>query len=74
MPIGLATISSYFAEIGIQHKVIDCFGSEPTKPTHGPHFWSFGINPSDLMRKLTDCETVVIYANQASNHESVIQS
>jgi anaerobic magnesium-protoporphyrin IX monomethyl ester cyclase len=73
MPIGLATISSYFAEIGIQHKVIDCFGSEPTKPTHGPHFWSFGINPGILVRQLTDCKTVVIYANQAANHESVIE-
>ena len=73
MPIGLATISSYLAKLEVRHKVVDCFGINPTQPTHSKNHWIFGLNPNQFIEEIPDCETAIIYANQASNHESIIQ-
>jgi radical SAM superfamily enzyme YgiQ (UPF0313 family) len=73
MPIGLATISSYLMDLELQHKIIDCFGSQPNQVFQGAHYWNFGIYIEDLIQEISDCESVIVYANQASNHESVIE-
>ena len=69
MPIGLATFAGGLNKIGISYKVLDLFGLNPMNYYKHNNSWVFG---EDLFKAITALskmpDTIVIFANQASNH------
>jgi anaerobic magnesium-protoporphyrin IX monomethyl ester cyclase len=74
MPIGLAYLNGMIQFLGHSLESYDLFGMNPRKCTKKKSKWWFGDNPDILFRaKDFSPDIFLIFANQASNHSSVIE-
>lgn len=74
LPIGLAYIAAALQRANVPVKVIDAFGENPGRTRQNKDFLAFGLTIEEIVRRVpADATIVFLYANQITNHLSIIE-
>ena len=73
MPIGLAYVAASLREAGLRPTVIDAYGEAPQRTRKEGKFLAFGLTVDEVVDRVPgDAALVVLYANQVSNTQSIL--